>query len=198
MSARLIDELVSFIMEGGIDRDFVRVKIANLTDWQASTIREFYGKGRGVLKMTEMQVFTTGRYNVFSKYYEQEKVQVQQLIDEGYLIKTDGVTVGHNRYQLTFKGMVLMVHLAELVDEARIPDPTEIDWSQFTSQDDWEKIVKLIGPPDDVTREYVPEHIFLLIPIYGDACELEWKDPGLFRMIEDAQSDAAQAAEEGQ
>ena len=174
------EEIHDLFRHNLIDKEQVRMLTASMTDWQIDAIKCFMDKGNGTLKLTEAQIFTTSRFG-FSKRYPQEQRDMADLIARRYVEKFEGTTAGHNRYRLTNLGLVVLYYVA---DDLPTPvSPTEIDWSQFTSEKDWEKIVKLIGPPRP-DRELPHYSVLKLIPVHYDACELFDTDPELAKAAE--------------
>lgn len=106
-------EVLGFLNGGYVDTSKLRLRYDTMEKFQKSTIDAFWELDRGRGKMTYVKLF--GYYPSYSDGHrglEDIVRQVDQLVDEGFITKTEAKTLGHVRYSLSFTGLALasLVH----------------------------------------------------------------------------------------
>lgn len=138
INATIKSALLFISSKAMIDPRTVAYRLSKLNDWQRSLILSFKDRGQGTGKLTEAQVFSKDRFGSIKQTHE-ETAGMSELISDGIIEITQGVTAGHNRYSLTPIGMVLYLALNDELEKVSDYKPS-FDWSTLDDVTDPETL----------------------------------------------------------
>lgn len=183
MSDNTIENIEQLFRAGALDLDKLQKVQMSLNKWQELTIKDFKDRS-WIGRMTHSQIFTSLTGIAHVAIIENEKRDMQALVDSHIITVKKGVTEGHSRYFLTPFGVALaMLMFGSVPVSEGNAEVKPRDYSGLTK----EQILNSIPEPHD-GRILPPPHILRLF----DGYEIENERP-----LDQELIDAVNAANEG-
>ena len=160
MSLEPLEIVQGMIRTGIITRESIAPITSKLNTWQRDTI-VLFDKKKWTGKLTYGQMFNIGKFARDSEFGDQY-IWLCDMEQLGLIRTFPGVSVGHNRYQLTPSGIAVGL----ILEQAITPDKAKergsgIEYSGMTTA----QILATIPEPSE-DRVLPPPHILALLDVF--------------------------------